>query len=329
MCDASIIRQDGGFCREVVYYPVKIDHMISVLLSGIATGIVVVLLLIFKLYKRPLSRMVLAINIAHMLFYYSKFVLILFPPRSDKYCQILSIINVFGFESAAIWGCLFAHAFYLILKHQSFNEQYLPPMMNYYLIFAVLVPLANGFVSYLIHFLVYSEDKGTCVHLIYSNKIDISYLLSTVIPIGIACLLSIIWYKMLISKISGLRGAPTSSELYVFMIYPGILLFCWCPTLIVQISLQFGANLSDDVVKTVIFIVNSQGLLDALVYGRFLKDVLKESFSGCYRKYVLKSEETSASEPLSLEESVEQELTISSLSLLSEHNEPSVNRRYL
>lgn len=327
MLDTAFNIQDGDPYREIVYFPTKFQDLIAVLLSAITTSLVVLLSLIFKLYKRPLSRMVLAMSIPHVIFYGVKFVALVFPPRSDQYCRILSIINISGFESAVIWGALFAHAFYIILKHQSFNEQYLPRMMNYYLIGAVLVPLMNGGFAYLAQFLVYSETQKTCVHVIYYEHIDIPYIMTVIIPIAVAILLSIIWYKMAINKIAALRGMQAGPEAYVLLIYPGILLICWTPSLVLHISLQFGANPSDTLITIFVSLVNIQGLLDALVYGRFLKDVVRDSISSCYRKYILKEEET-RSEPRSLESS-EQELFASSISLLSEHNENSSVGKHL
>lgn len=132
----------------MVYFPPTIDALILVLLSGIATGIIVLLSLNFTLYKQPLSLMVLAINLAHIFFYYSKLSVLFYQPRNELHCKVLGILHVFGLEPAAFWGALFAHAFYTILKQPADLEARVASMIKYYFIFAVLYPLIAGTVSF-------------------------------------------------------------------------------------------------------------------------------------------------------------------------------------
>lgn len=289
MFSASVNVQAGDPYYELVWFPCQISPLISILISGIATITVVFLSVIFKLYKRPLSLMVLAISIAHVLFYFSKLSVLVFQPQSDLHCRILSILCVFGINSAVIWGALFAHAFYITLKYQNINE--VSRMMKYYLIGAVLLPIFSGILSFLTNHLFYSPTEGTCVHRIYPNRFDVSDNICVLFPVWVACIASIIWYKMAINKISELQWTQTGSELYLLMIYPGILVFCWAPTLVTQTAMQFGATPSQTLNNILIFITNMQGLFDALVYGRSVREELRDSFKKLFGKQTPQEEQ--------------------------------------
>lgn len=324
MFDTSVNPQDDVPYREMVYFPLKIDALIiSVLLSATTTAAVVLLSLIFKLYKRPLALMVLAISIAHVIFHFSKLSVLVFRPHSDLHCRFLSIFIIFGIESAAIWGALFAHAFYIITKYQSTHE--IQRMMKYYLLFAVLLPIVNGVLSFFTGHIVYSEAQQTCVHRLYLNHFDFSSNIYVAIPIWISCLSSIIWYRMAIKNISGLQNSQTGSELYILMIYPGILLFCWCPNVVIQTLTQFGLPPSNTVAIISVFIVNMQGFFDALGYGRSVREALSASFNnGCKRNFP--NEEQTYIEPQTLEEKRVSSMSAGNYSLLSVQNELDINR---
>lgn len=287
MVDISLRIPEEDTYHDMIYFPLEVQDQIPIIISAIPTTLVVSLSLIFRLYRRPLSLMVLAINIAHVFFYYTKMSVLVFPPQSGIHCKILSIFNVFSFESAAIWGALFAHAFYTILKDHSFNEFHLPRMIKFYLIFGVLIPLVNGVLSFFTDRLIYSESKGACVHRVYADRIDTWVLVFTLIPIGLSCFMSMVWYKMAMNKISALQGKETGGELYVLMIYPGILLLCWGPSLLTQIVMQFGVNPSTTLINIGLALVNSEGLLDSVVYGRFLRDVLRDTWNNYFKKSII------------------------------------------
>ena len=291
MLDTSLNLQDEGPYREIVYYPLKLESQITVLLSAIATTIIVSLSLIFKLYKQPTSLMVLAINIVHVLFFSSKLSVLIYQPLSDTHCKIIGIFSTFGVESAAIWGALFAHAFYIILKYHS--EIYLSRTMKYYLLVAVLIPALIGGSTYLTKNLVYSEIQGTCVHRVYPDRFDLTGNLFFRFPVIVACLASVVWYKMAITKLSALKGKQTSSEVYIFMIYPGIMVFCWGPHVVLQTAIQFGLSPSGTLTDAFINLTYLQGFFDALVYGKRVGVEIKKSVKKCFEKELLKEENIS------------------------------------
>ena len=295
------------------YFPVGLGSLIPVLLSAITISIVILLSLYLKLYKRSLSLMVLAINIAHVFFYYTKLSVLVFQPSSDFHCRILSITVNFGLESAAFWGAMFAHGFYITLKHQSTNQ--LPYMMKYYLLFAVLAPLINGFSCFFAHFLIYSETERTCVHHIYSDRIDVPFLIFANIPVGTACLASIILYKMSINQIAMLQETKAGAELYVLMIYPGILIFCWGPTLVLQTLMQFGVVPHPTLVNTFVLLSNLQGFFDAVVYGKNIRDALR-------------GKGDNLAEPQTIIEQSHRSITAGDYSLLSVRNEIALTETF-
>lgn len=276
--------------HEMVYFPLTFSALISPLLSALATTTVVLISLICKFYKRPLSFMVLAINTAHVLFCFSKLSVLVFQPRSSFHCSIIGIINVFGLESAALWGALFAHAFYITLKYQCIDK--IPSIMKYYLIIAVLFPLINGIISALTNYFVYSPTAETCVHRIFYGKFDIFVNLYAIFPIWLACIGSIVWYKMAINKISDLHSAEAGGEMWVLMIYPGVMLVCWSPNLVAQTAIQFGATPSSTLTNSFLFLVNLQGFFDAVVYGKSVKEVVRDSISGYFGKKRSNTDET-------------------------------------
>ena len=315
MLDTSLNTFNEDPHQDMVYFPHRIRFLIPVLISAIATGIVVLLSLAFKLYKRPLSGMILAMNISHVLFYCSKLSVLFLPPHSNFHCGILSVINVFGLQSGEFWGAVFAHAFYIALKHQTTSE--IPRMMKYYVIIAVIVPLINGLASLPTSFLIYSDTEKTCVHRIYFGRIDIESDLFTMIPMWIACIASAIWYKKAINKIAGLQETEAGPELYVLMIYPGILLVCWGPALIFEALLQFGlVGPNPTAFQIFNYLVNIQGFFNALVYGKSVAGAVRESCDRCLGKNVSKQTQTFIV-PSIISERNERELTPGNYSLLS------------
>lgn len=324
MVDLSLTHRTEEEFRDMVYFPRSIDLLISVFLSAIATGVVVLLSLIFKLYKKPLSRMVLAINVAHVFFYYSKLSVLVFPPQTTFHCRILAITVVFGMESAAIWGALFAHSFYITLKYQSTLE--ILRMMKFYVLLAVVVPLISGIVSFSTNFFIYAEKEGTCVHRVYSDRIDIQYDVFVITPIWLACVVGIIWYKMAINKIARLQESQVGAEVYVLLIYPGILLFCWSPLMTTQTAMGFGATPGRMLVEVCIFLANMQGFCDALVYGRSVREALRDSINGWLGRTVSKEEQTFI-EPQCVPEKLEKELANGNYSLLSAQSDLVISRK--
>ena len=311
--------------REMVYFPLQLSSLIPVLISAIAITIVILLSLIFKLYRRPFSLMVLAINIAHFLFHYTKLDVLVFPPYSDLHCRVFSIPIIFGLQSAAAWSALFAHAFLIIITNPSSCDTLLPLMIKkYYMPLAVLLPSVSGIMSFFTRHFVYSETKGTCIHLIYADHMDIPFFVYICIPIGLACIGSIVWYKMLISKIYGLQGGRAGHELYVLMIYPGILLVCWGPTLIVQTLMQFGIESNDMLVDIVLLLVNMQGFFNALVYGKSIKNVVSDSIRSCLKNEVSTEEESLFGLQISDKRSLGMNVT-DTYSILSEHSEAELH----
>lgn len=271
----SLMSQDEGQYHEVVYFPLETLSVIPVLISALATTTIVLLSLFFKFYRRPLSLMILAINIAHVLFYFSKLSVLVLKPRSDFHCKILGIIDIFGLESAAFWATLFSHLFYIILKHQSFSV--VPIMLRYYLFFAVLLPFTAGVLSFFTNHVIYSADQGTCVHRVYLDRIDITGNLFVRIPIGFACIACAVWYKMALNQLKHLRSIQTGMELYAVMIYPAILVICWGPNFFLQIALQLGATPGPTVINGFLFLAHLHGLWDALVYGRSVREIRRDS----------------------------------------------------
>ena len=292
MLETSLNLKDGLPFHDMVYFPLKLDSLISVLISAIATTIIVSLSLIFKLYKQPTSLMVLTINIGHVLFYYSKLSVLIYQPLSDTHCKILGIFSVFGSQSSAIWGALFAHAFNNILKYQEISEIRLLRSLKYYLLIAVMIPAIMGGLSCWTDLIVYSNNYGTCVHRVYPDSVDTIGYIFIRVPVLIACVASIIWYKIAINKLSGLQGKRKSGDFYLFMIYPGIMVFCWGPHLTVQALVEFGAAPSQNLINVLIFVKYLQGFFDALVYGKSVVKVLRESVKSCLGKNVKDEEET-------------------------------------
>lgn len=157
----------------------------------------------------------------------------------------------------------------------------------------------------------------------------------TFLPVWITCLLSIIWYKLAINKISSLQCVPAGTELYVLMIYPGINVICQGPALITQTVIQFGAAPPSNTVITIFTsLVNLQRLFDAVVYRKSIKRALKDSFNKCFRnKLSDDTEERTFVEPYTVirkrvEHEHEHELSSSNYLGLSSQYESSTRRKH-
>lgn len=288
--------------QDLVFFPRNVEYQISVLLSAIAATIIVLLSLILKLYKEPLGFMVLFMNFAHISFCYSKFSVVIYPPRTELHCRIITVMNIFGIESAAIWGALFAHAFSIVVKYQELCEAQLRVMISKYLLIAVNLPLISGIVASLTGHLIYSQKEGTCVHRVYTDRIDFSSNVYVFIPIWISCIASIILYKKSMTELNGLRGRPPNSKFYVLMIYPSILVLCWGPHSVAQTVLQMGASLNRTLLAVFIFMTNMQGFFDAVAYGRSIRRMLYESARNCIRRNNAREEQLGTSLPSKLQD---------------------------
>lgn len=294
MFEDSLILQSGTGYIEMVYFPLQINSLIAVLISAIATIIILTLSLIFKLYKRPTALMVLTMNIAHFSFYYSKLSVLVYQPESDFHCRILTIMHIYGLQSAVIWGALFAHAFYIVVKYHETCDVELPRMVKYYMLIAVALPLFNGILAAICGQLEYSDVEKTCVHRVYRDRFDVNGNIWVRIPVAFACIASLFWYKRAINTLSALQGKKKkSAELYILMIYPSILLFCWGPHGVLQVLIQLGLHsptvsaLSD----IFVFLTNLQGTFDAIVYGRSIGIVVIEAINTCLGKNPSKEKE--------------------------------------
>lgn len=252
---------------EVVLFPIGMPYLISPILSGIATFIVIVCCIIFKSYKEPLGLMIFGITISDFAFCYVKTVYSIWLPSTDFMCKLAQGIGQYGVVSSVLWGAFFGHALLLITR--SFQIDVLKTVTKYYLFFAVTVPLGLATLSIMTDYVVYENVNGVerCIHKVYKGSVDVTFAVFTTIPLLIGCILSIVWYAMAAKKLKQVIQGDNAKHLLTLIVYPAIMLGCWLPVLGNFTLSPFGLESSAETRALFQAIDQMQGLLDALIYG--------------------------------------------------------------
>lgn len=276
------------------------DFFILILLSVISTTVVVIASLTLKLYQRPLSAMVLGVCLADLLFYCTKLSYFIWKPSSSLHCKILGVFGVLGLNASVIWGGFFAYAFYIILKTQDSNI--VSSRMKYFILIVTIWSAINVTYSAISDFMDYDENQKTCIHRVANVDTDFDYLICITLPIFLSIIASLIWYKLALNRLNALNVVENKTESYVLLVYPGILVFCWTPFLVMHlITLAKDSAPSDLFNGIAIRLAHLQGILDAVVYGQSVRELfVKGMRDKCYKRKSI-DRDSSRAETIELE----------------------------
>lgn len=250
---------------EIDFLPYNAPFLIASGLSATATAVMLVTALAKKFYKEPLGLMIIAVNLTDFIYCFTKITATFYHPTSNIGCNIIEAITHFGLMSAAICGALFGHALCQVIIHQGL--QILLQCIRIYFTAAILPSFIVSIILVLRNYVRYSSSKDTCVHVIYPGEFDYDYAIFTTLPLILACVLSVMWYIRASQRLRYFVDRRNIKNLYLLMIYPGIVLVCWMPTLTKNTMISLGGTVPFVVSRIAIVLSQLQGFLDAIVYG--------------------------------------------------------------
>lgn len=278
--------------QEYIFFPA--DSIVYPLISSTAILAVLASFYFTKAsMKNPLNKMVIAINLADLVFVLTKASASVIEPINDVHCKFLQVSAQSGIISSVFWGAFFGHALYIVAKYYQ-GDQIAKYMINY-VIFGVFVPIGLSFGSIFTDYVVYSATNGgVCVHRLAAGQVDYDSLIFTIIPIGIGCVLSVMWYFMAFLRIKNLVREGDKANLMMLMVYPGIMLLCWTPILIVSTRTFFGLNSNHTFVSIARALDQLQGLFDAIVYSGLITTLKRGYNRTCNKRQNAERELTSS-----------------------------------
>lgn len=266
---------------EIVFYPTTLWELSCCLLSTITTFAVVILCMLSGFYKTHTGRIVAWINFADFLSAVIKVINPLVKQKNDGYCLALQMISGYGLLSSIIASALFGHALFCMLKSQSSTVS--STTMKNYVFLAVILPLADPIASYFTKFAVYSQELDTCVHRVYNDELDYSFIFQRYIPFGFVCTFSILFYLRIVVKIKSILVEASNRELLGFLAYPAIVIICWLPNLVLDIVLSFKCDVNNVIMIAIVMNGQLQGFLDSIAYG-FSKKIRASIRAICCKK---------------------------------------------
>lgn len=258
---------DGTDIYNVPLFTKDIRSMLPSILSVISTFIVVIVSIYGKFWKKTLSTMIFSINLADFIFFSAKTFVLLYQPITDYGCQILQVICTFGLISSVTWGCIFGHAFYMVLKYK--NLLVLNNYWRVYLTISIMVPLMALFGVFFTDNIRYVD--GDCIYQVIPDKLDYLLLLRLHGPIVICIIMNVVWYILAIRILRGIVFTGSLKETLTLMIYPGILIVCLGPIITVHTLIQFGVRPETILVEWMRGLAYSMGFFDAMIYGEGVK----------------------------------------------------------
>ena len=250
---------------NVAFFSTELQFKICVGLSLSFTLLMLLLSLTSKLYKEILGKMVFLILLADFFFVLPKLIAFFDFRKSYWKCNIMQAISHFGLISSFLWSACFGHALLTLTKRENISD--VKNNMTLYISLAVLSPFLSTVISMYTGFVVYLDETNTCVHQVVVGQTDYQYILFTDVPLLLACSFSLFSYICAARDIRRLMSPEYRKEVLTLMVYPGILLLCWLPNLIVNAMLIAGIRTSTTLNTDLQVLAHLQGFLDALVYG--------------------------------------------------------------
>lgn len=271
----------GSGTTDYIFFPAT--SIICPAISTIAGLCVLTAFFVGKsLREGALNIMILAINIADLIFSFTKTSTSIIKPMDEVHCKFLQSLSQGAIISSVLWGAFFGHALYAVSKFG--NAEILSKYMKYYFIFGVFLPLGVALGLTFSEYVIYSpENDGVCIHRVRDDRMDYESIIFFIIPLTVGCVLSVVWYFMAARRIKSLFLEGDKGNLAMLIIYPGITLLCWVPMLIVNAHTLLGFVPSQSLVVTARALDQLQGFFDAIVYGGSIAVIRNTCKRACRR----------------------------------------------
>ena len=250
---------------EITFWHVSPSQSIPIILSLVSTFLVLALALYFKMLQEPFGKMVFIVNFMDFVFACCKLSVFFYSPPNTDYCKILQALSQTSLLSSIIWSMFFSHVFFLVVKYQ--RKDVCMASFKCYTGISIVFGGGLGISTAFTDFVNYSPDQGTCVHQIWPGKIDITFIVFAVLPIGLCCITGIIFYVLAALVLKKYDAVLQTNRLFLLLIYPAIIFVCWVPPLTINVLESFGISQSQDLGVKVRHLAMLQGFFNALAYG--------------------------------------------------------------
>lgn len=251
----------------VPFFPYTSLGLIGPITSTIACTFVLIICLLNRLHKETVVGWMAAwILGADILFSFPKIIDYFMPSSTTFWCRFTEAIVLFGVQSSFIWSAFFGHLLYVVSTNSRVDE--LSRFKKAYILFAVFLPAISAISMTFTPYVMIDPDTKLCAHPVYQGHVDFLYLFLMSIPLMTCCLLSIIWYVLAGIQLRKHLDRGSTIELLVLVLYPGILLVCWVPNLVLNMYIFIGGHEVPNKTIMVGFVTlgHMQGFLDAIVY---------------------------------------------------------------
>lgn len=239
-------------------------YLTASIISSLAALITITVCIIAKTYLEPLGKMLIAINTADLLYCSVQYLALIFPPESDHLCKVFQMISLFGALSSCMWGAFFGHGLMLLVRSRETGA--LSRVMPYYIVFAIGCPFGLSIGSLFTNFATASNQD--CIHTFQYGEHDLEFIAFVAIPIVITCVLCIIWFILAARQLKKLGEEEGSIKgLFVLVMYPGVMILCWTPVIIVALLIFFEVSVDPSVILIAQAFDQLHGFFNAIVYG--------------------------------------------------------------
>ena len=240
-------------------------YVIPITLSLAAATIISLACLLSRNRKKPLTIMVLLISLSNIIFDASKLLSLAIEAKTQFTCQIYEAVSLFGFLSSITFAACFGHALFMVLKSK--DIRILSKMVKYYFYMGTIYPFVNAVASMYFNSVYYLQYASECVYQIDRNTQNWPRHVFWHVPLAIAVLLSLLWYRASFLQAQNLRIANTEKQSLTLLVYPGILVVCWAPVCITEVIAELDPYTHYNSMKWFKMLAYSMGLLNAIAYG--------------------------------------------------------------
>ena len=250
---------------SIIFLPTDWASAISLLISSLATTLVVIYGVHNKIYKHVLGKMVLIVNAADLAFCLIYLSVRFLAPANDMQCKIVQAFAHSTLIFSLLWGTFFGHSLYIMSKYQNLSA--LQKSYKDYIRISVVFSLGLGIATIFTNYTQFSATEKSCVHLVRAHETDVTLIIFSQIPISVVCLLGVFWYISAGLMLKKGTGLTRINNILTLLIYPGIVIICWLPVNIVTVCLTAGVTISRGVDGVTKNLYQLQGLFDAMGYG--------------------------------------------------------------
>ena len=254
-------------------------HYVRVIFCSISVLSLCLLFLVLvclKAYKKIFERMIMVSALGALIYSIPLDSILASDPTS---CEIVGFFNEIGFILSGLWSTYYAHLLMVVISQKPYN---LRKLLIIYTITSVVAALIFSVLSLQMHYVVYEEVSGVCLHTGLTGAIDWSFILTKILPIFVVIILSLTYYGIVIKELRILsasqRDVLTGSYAIILLLPAGFLLL-WIPVVVCNIlNVAWKIDIDYYTYAVIFLLTKLHGLVMATVFficGRIRSGILK------------------------------------------------------